>query len=323
VSLITTVALPVRDSGPRLAQVLAAVLSQRIAGDLELVVCDSGSTDGTPELARRLGATVIEIAAEAFSHGGTRNLLMERSHGEHVAFLTDDAVPADEHWLSRLLAGFALAGDVGLVFGPYRSRPEASPMVARELTQWFAGFAPDGRPRIDRLAPSERDLPTRELLGPRGYFTDANGCVSRAAWERAPFRTVAYAEDHQLAHDMMRAGFAKVFLPDAPVIHSHEYSNWGWFQRAFDEGRALQAIYGWREPLGPRATALNVWGRVGADWRWARAQGAGPRGAAAPSYLARATLHEVARTVGSALGTRADHLPPSVSRRLSRERRAA
>jgi hypothetical protein len=95
---------------------------------------------------------------------------MERSHGEHVAFLTDDAVPADEHWLSRLLAGFALAGDVGLVFGPYRSRPEASPMVARELTQWFAGFAPDGRPRIDRLAPSERDLPTRELLcrGQRG-----------------------------------------------------------------------------------------------------------------------------------------------------------
>ncbi|HWF34885.1 MAG TPA: glycosyltransferase family A protein, partial [Solirubrobacteraceae bacterium] len=195
-----TVAIPVRDGGAVLARTLGAVRAQRLEGDgeLELLVCDSGSRDGSVALARRYGAEVIEIAPEHFSHGGTRQLLMERSAGAHVAFLTQDAVPADERWLARLLAGFEVAGDVGLVFGPYRPRADASPMVARELADWFRSFSPGGAPRVDRLSPSERDIPARALLGARGFFTDANGCVARSAWESVPFRPVPYAEDHVL-----------------------------------------------------------------------------------------------------------------------------
>ena len=52
---------------------------------------------------------------------------MERSRGSHVAFLTQDAVPADDATgCSGCCDGFALADDVGLVFGPYRPRPDAS-----------------------------------------------------------------------------------------------------------------------------------------------------------------------------------------------------
>ena len=91
-----------------------------------------------------------------FSHGGTRNELMERSHGSHVAFLTQDAVPAGERWLERLLAGFALAPDVALACGPYRARPGAPVAVARELSAWFASLAPDGAPRVDRTTRSAR-----------------------------------------------------------------------------------------------------------------------------------------------------------------------
>jgi GT2 family glycosyltransferase len=320
---VVTVAIPVLDAGPALAKLLTAIAAQRLPAEVEVevLICDSGSRDGSDRLAAGFGADVIRIKRQAFSHGGTRNLLMERARGEHVAFLTQDAVPADQLWLRRLLSGFELAPDVGLVFGPYLPGPGSSPMIARELTQWFASFAPDGRPRIDRLDETERGLPARALLGPRGFFTDANGCVSRRAWERVRFREIAYAEDHALAHDMLRAGFAKVFMPDAAVVHSHDYSPWGWLQRAFDEGRALDAIYGWREPLRPRATALNVWGRVGADWRWGRTLPDPVRGTAALRLLAQSTAHQLARTIGVALGARADRLPAAVVRRLSRERR--
>ncbi|HWC87229.1 MAG TPA: glycosyltransferase family A protein, partial [Solirubrobacteraceae bacterium] len=210
-----TVALPVRDGSAVLVATLSAVRAQRLERPLELLVCDSGSHDDSVGLARAHGAEVIEIAPESFSHGATRNLLMERASGAHVAFLTQDAVPADERWLERLLSGFELADDVGLVFGPYRPRADASPMVARELSHWFESFSPAGTPRLDRLEPGERSLPARALLGPRGYFTDANGCVARAAWQEVPFRPVPYAEDHVLAHDMLRAGYAKVYLPEA------------------------------------------------------------------------------------------------------------
>jgi rhamnosyltransferase len=167
---------------------------------------------------------------------------------------------------------------------------------------------------VDRLTPGERAIPARELLGPRGYFTDANGCLSRQAWERAPFSQVAYAEDHVLAHDMLRAGYAKVFVPDAAVIHSHEYSGWEWLRRSFDESRALREVYGLVEPLEARRTALKVWGRVGADWRW----DGRPRSGA---FLARSAAHHGLRTIGGVLGSRADRLPPGLVRRLSLEGR--
>jgi rhamnosyltransferase len=310
-----TVAIPVRNAGAVLERTLAAVRAQRLEREVELLVCDSGSRDGSVAVARQYGAGVIEIAPERFSHGGTRQLLMERSAGAHVAFLTQDAVPADEQWLASLLAGFALADDVGLVFGPYRPQTGASPMVARELGDWFRSFSPDGAPRLDRLAPGERGIPARDLLGPRGFFTDANGCVARSAWETVPFQPVPYAEDHVLAHDMLRAGYAKVYTPEAAVIHSHEYSGWEWLRRSFDEARALRAVYGFVEPVAP----LKVWGLVGADWRFA----GGVRGAPRPGagLLARSTVHHAARATGAVLGSRADRLPPALALRLSLESR--
>jgi glycosyltransferase involved in cell wall biosynthesis len=317
---LVSVVLPVRDGGALLEQTLSAVSAQQLQqpSSVELIVCDSGSRDGSVALARRHGAEVIEIAPEQFSHGGTRNLLMEGSQGDHVAFVTQDATPSDSRWLQRLLNGFSLADDVGLAYGPYRPRPDASPMVARELTQWFRSISPTGSPRIDRLDASQRDLPARELLGAPGFFTDANGCIARAAWEQVPFRDVAYAEDQALAIDMLRAGFAKVYVPDAAVIHSHEYSGWEWLRRSFDEARALREIYGWIEPLHPRTTTLNIWGRTGADWRWSR----GESGRRPPAtLLARSLAHHALRIAGSVLGARAERLPDAVAKRLSLEQR--
>lgn len=304
-----------------LEQTLAAVRAQKLspARPVELLVCDSGSRDGTIAIARSHGAEVIEIEPASFSHGLTRNLLMQRSAGDHVAFLTQDSAPADDRWLAKLLDGFGLGNDVALTYGPYRPRPEASPMVARELTEWFASFSPDGSPRVDRLEPAERAIPAGSLLGPRGFFTDANGCVARAAWDQVPFRQVPYAEDHVLALDMMRAGYAKVFLPDAAVIHSHDYSSRQWLRRSFDEARALYEVYGFAEPVHARAL-LKIWGLVGADWRWSRTQ---PQPSPALPTLARSLGFHIARTAGSLLGGRADRLPESLARRLSLERRGS
>jgi glycosyltransferase involved in cell wall biosynthesis len=317
-----TVAIPVRNAGGTFRQVLEAVRGQRLENgeSVQLLVCDSGSSDGSVEVARGAGAELIEIAPAEFSHGETRNLLMRRAEGEHVAFLTQDAVPADDRWLQRLLGGFDLADDVAVVFGPYLPREDASPMVARELTGWFGGLSAGGEVRIDRLRADERAIPASALLGPRGFFTDANGCVARAAWQSVPFRPAEYAEDHLLAHDMLRAGFAKAYVPAAAVVHSHEYSSWGWLQRSFDEARAIHEVYGFDGSGRFRAAALGVWGRVRSDLRWARAH---PSRSDAPAALlaARSLEHHAMRAAGTMLGTRADRLPASLVRRLSLEQR--
>ncbi|HEY2570107.1 MAG TPA: glycosyltransferase family 2 protein [Solirubrobacteraceae bacterium] len=317
-----TVAIPVRDGGALFARTLEALSTQTVAH--ELLVCDSHSTDGSLELARAHGARVIEIDPAHFSHGGTRNLLMSEASGAHVALLTQDAEPADAHWLERLLGGFELAPDVGLVCGPYLPRSDASPAVRLELERWFSSLAPDGASRVDRLDEHERErgaLPAVALIGPRGFFTDANACIARTAWRRAPFREVAYAEDRLLAIDMLRAGFARAYLPDAAVAHSHAYTSSQELRRCFDEWRGLREVYGWREPLSPIHLARRLRGELG----WARREldrrGASPSERRAT--LAVLTRHHVVRLAGSLLGSRADRLPPGARRRLSLEGRSS
>ena len=284
-----SVAIPVLNGGPLFAAVLEALAAQQVDRPVELVVIDSGSTDGSAALARHYGARVQEIPNAQFNHGDTRNALMELATGEHVAFLTQDSVPAGPGWLAALLHGFTLADDVALVFGPHRPRDASSPMVRRELLELFARFGPE---QVDRDAAAG---------GRATFFSSANGAVARWAWERVPFRTVDYAEDMVLARDMLAAGLAKAYVPDAAVIHSHDLPPLKAFRRYFDDFRALAQVNGLREPLTPRYLAARVRGDVAADRAFMRREGL-------EVQTLRSLAHHVARALGRSLGTNADRL---------------
>jgi len=312
-----TVAIPVLNGGGLLAGVLDSLSRQTVPH--ELLVCDSGSSDGSLERVRRHGARILQIPVAEFAHGRVRNLLMGEARTSHVALLTQDAEPASEDWLERLLEGFQLAPDTGLVYGPYRPRPSASLAVRLELERWFASLSPAGKPRIDRLTVAERAAAAVSLVGPRGFFTDANACVAREAWSRVPFRDVAYAEDRALALDMLRAGYAKVYVPDAAVVHSHDYSAVQELRRCFDEWRGLLEIYGWRESAGPLRLAQRVRGELAQSNRELERQRM-PRSERWMALIALAR-HNVVRLAGMLLGSHADALPGAVRGRLSLEGR--
>jgi rhamnosyltransferase len=306
--LTVSVAVPVLNGGELLDEVLGSVRGQRISGEeVELVVADSGSTDGSVSVAQRHGARVLPVPAGEFSHGGTRDLLMRESTGSHVAFLTQDATPASPDWLSAFLRGFSRASDVALVYGPYVPRPDAPHWVRRELVEFFSAS-----PRVDRGV---------SAFGNATFYTDANGCILREAYDQVPYRHVSYAEDQLLAADMLAAGWAKAYEPDAAVIHSHSYPPAELFGRLFDEFRALREVHGHVEEVGPRYTLGTLRRQVARDRAFLRAEGTrGPE-------LDRGTLESLRfnaiRATASALGTRADRLPPQVRAALSRDGRAS
>jgi GT2 family glycosyltransferase len=314
-----TVAIPVLDGGELFAGVLAALSTQTVPH--ELLVCDSGSTDGSRELAVAQGARLLEIPPESFTHGGVRNKLMGAAKGEYVALLSQDAEPADDRWLERLLDGLHLAGDVAIAYGPYRPRPHASVPVRLELERWFTSLSPQADPVLERLEPDERSLPVLELMGRRGFFTDANACLSRSTWEKVPFRDVPYAEDRLLAIDILRAGYAKAFVPQAAVVHSHDYTSGQQLRRCFDEWRGLLEVYGWREPASPLRIVRQLRGTLGA----ARAELAreGSSNSERRAALSALMRHHLVCSAGALLGSRADRLPASVARMLSLEGRAS
>jgi glycosyltransferase involved in cell wall biosynthesis len=319
---VVTVAIPVLNGARYLDEVLEAVRAQRHDRELEILIVDSGSTDGSVEIARRHGAVVHEIPKSEFSHGGTRNRMMGLARGDHVAFITQDATPAHDGWLAALLEGFEQASDVAAVFGPHDPRPDASHMIKSEMERHFASWGNGGTEMdVQRLDSSPEGLAEyRRFPGQLTFFSDVNGAVARWAWERVPYRDVPYAEDQLLGRELIEAGYAKVFHPDARVLHSHDYPPVAFFRRYFDEFRSLREVLGFVQPWGPRQTLRDVRGLVGADRRWLREQGV--RGAQLARPLLVSGRHHAGRMAGSIIGTRADRLPSWLRRALSLEGRA-
>ena len=121
---------------------------------------------------------------------------------------------------------------------------------------------------------------------------------------------------------MLRAGYAKAFMPDAAVVHSHDYGPVAQFRRSFDEWRGLREVHGWVEPGSPRrATLLTIQSRVRADVRSLQGEDEPLRVLAREAL--RSLRHWTVRAAGAALGSRADRLPPRVRRWCSLERRAS
>lgn len=103
---LVSVVIPARNEAELIGRVVTSVLSQERPErvELEVLVVDDGSTDGTPALAERAGARVLRRGAE---HPGNpaaaRNLGARASRGDPIVFLDADCIPAPG-WLAALLA---------------------------------------------------------------------------------------------------------------------------------------------------------------------------------------------------------------------------
>jgi len=310
-----SVLIPVKNGGALLGDVLAAVQAQRTPWPFELIVVDSGSTDGSVELVRAHGVRCETIAPEAFGHGRTRNHLGGLSTGEFLVFITQDARPASPEWLAHLVAACDAEPDVAGAFGPHIAHPDARPITQRELAQHFAGFGVEQSVvRLDDRARFASDPGYRQWLH---FFSNNNSCLRRSVWERLPFPEVAFAEDQTWALAAVEAGYGKAYAPQAAVYHSHDFGIWETLQRNFDEARSFQRSFGYevqRSFLRALASAGLLARR---DAFWLRETGL--RGWGWVEKTAYMAGIELARTSGQFLGTHHRRLPAWLLGVISRD----
>ena len=282
-----SVLIPVKNGGALLGDVLGAVLAQQTPWPFEVIVVDSGSSDGSVELARRFGVRVETIAPAEFAHGRTRNLLASMAAGQFLVFITQDARPASPQWLVNLVQGCDAEPGVAGAFGPHRAHPHARHVTHCELNQHFAGFGDQlSVVRLEDRARFAADPGYRQWLH---FFSSNNACIRRAV----------------------------AFVPDAVVYHSHDFGVWETLQRNFDEARSFNLYFGYRiQDSLPRAlrSAVHLARR---DLAWLRSGGLrGWRLFKNAGYMA---FIELARVAGQYLGTRHDRLPPWLLRSVSRD----
>lgn len=295
-----SVVIPVKDGGLDLVRCLEAIARQQVEEEVEVIVVDSGSSDGSAERARNLGARVHEILPEEFSHGGARNLGADLATGEIVVFTSQDAYAADENWLAALVAPLRERTDVAGVYGRQLPHEDAIPSE-----RYFLDFLYGPEPRTQRLTDPER------LSFQATLFSNVSAAVPRVVLERYPLAAdVVMSEDQEWSRRVLGAGLAIVYEPRAAVRHSHAYTVAGAFRRFFDSGVSADRAYVSDAPTSRaalrQAGARYALGEIAWLWRTGRRR-----------WLPYAAVYESAKFAGLQLGLRHNRIPLPVKRRLS------
>jgi rhamnosyltransferase len=294
------VIVPVKDGGNHLRRCLDAIELQETGDAIETVVVDSGSTDGSLELARSRDARVVQVDASRFLHGVARNLGAEAARGELLVFTTQDAYAADEHWLERLCAPLRTEDDVAGVYG--RQVPHADAIPPE---RFLLNFLYGADPRVQRASDPEA-LSVWTTL-----FSNSNSALKRSVWERFRFADdIFWAEDQDWARRVLLAGFAIRYEPEAAVRHSHRNTVSTAFKRGFDSGASASRGYlagGSSSSAVFRSEAL----------RYARSELAWLIRTGKRRWIPYAAAYELAKLVGMQLGTRHGRLPLWLKQRCS------
>ena len=221
--MLVSVVIRTLNEAKHLPALLGAIAQQDLAGHgCEVVLVDSGSTDGTLQIAEQHGSRIVHIRKEEFSFGRSLNLGCQAAKGAALVFVSGHCIPFDKHWIARLVAPlgqdrvvYSYGGQVGDISTHFSER------------QIFAKYFP-GQSKVPQDG---------------FYCNNANSALLRSEWEQARFdEDITGLEDMFLAKQLVARGRRLAYVADAKVYHLHN-ETWRQVKRRFErEAIALQRI---------------------------------------------------------------------------------
>jgi len=271
-----------RNGGEHFPGLLESIYSQKYGGDFEVIMIDSGSTDGTLQAAAGYPVRLLQIDPRQFHHGRTRNLGAGMALGKYLVFITQDALPLNDRWLQRLTDSFA-DPLTDMVIGRQIPWDDVGPPEKFFYFYYFPDF------RLVLKQGSSADY--------RGnmFISNANSALKREVWQRLNFSEDMFmAEDKELARRILAGGGSIVYEPQAAVRHSHDHGLAETFKRQLDFGFAARR--GAASIPGSEASSLErMLGYLGAEIRFLSSNNWTP-------WIPYSIIYEIYRYLGFFLG---------------------
>ena len=193
-----------------------ALLAQEVDDTFEIISCDDHSNDGTAEYLAGVSQVRSIVPPEGrYVPGKTLNHMIRHAQGEYIVFNNGDAIPQNNAYLKNLIAPLK-DKETDCVFGNQVARPDAFAVVRKDYERAFG------------------DGSISKKWGQ--FFSLASSAFRKADLLAKPFdEVIQYSEDAQ----WVRSRNARiVYVPEAIVEHSHNYTLKEVKKRFFNEGLA-------------------------------------------------------------------------------------
>lgn len=193
----------------------------------ELIVIDSGSTDGSTELIRAAKpAHFVQITPKEYNPSRVINQGMRLAKSEFGIFLNADATPQNAGWL-RPLVNALQDPKTAACFGRQIPRPDCQAVFANDYDRCFG--------------------PNRESAKWDHFFSMVSSGLRKDVWSRRGFREdLQYAEDDEYTRWCKTQGFDIAYVADSIAMHSHNYTPKQSYQRSYGDARAIGKV--WKGP---------------------------------------------------------------------------
>ena len=205
-----------------LGRLLDGIAHQTIK-NVQVIVVDSGSTDRTVQIARENQAEVVHIHPKEFTFGRSLNSGIQKAKADVVVIASAHIYPIYPDWLQKLIAPFKIK-QVALTYGKQRGSSTSHFSENQIFTHWY--------PQDDQI--NQRNP----------FCNNANAAIRRSLWRRQPYdENLPALEDLAWAKWVIEKGYRIDYLAEAEIVHVHNESSQGIYNRYRREGMAFKQIY--------------------------------------------------------------------------------
>lgn len=191
--------------------------------DIEIILVDSGSTDRTVAIAQENDLKIVHIDPADFTFGRSLNQGIQAARAEYVVFASAHVYPVYPDWLEQLLSPFN-DERVALSYGKQRGNSSSKYSEQRIFSQWF----PE----------------TSHLNQTHPFCNNANAAIRKSTWLDYPYdEALPGLEDLDWANRIQLSGKQIVYVSEAEIIHVHNETPKGVFNRYLREGMAFKKIF--------------------------------------------------------------------------------
>ena len=232
-----SVIIPTKNAGVEFHRLLRKIAAQKGIKLCEVIIVDSGSADGTVEIAQEQGAKIVRIAPSEFTHAYARNKGAECASGDYLLFLVQDAVPLTDAWLWQM-AGVLENNDVVAVSCAEYPRSDCDLFYQFLIHSQYSGAGCEQ----DQILGWDDSCKSSPGLRSRARLSDVAALLRRDVFERYRYRT-DYAEDIELGARLIQGGHKLAFLCSTRVLHSHRRPAYYFLKRGYVDARYTGDIF--------------------------------------------------------------------------------